>query len=95
MNNNTSLEWFKLELAKLKLQQESLQSKIEELKDEKDYENWMEGEDCDCCDDDDEDNDEDGEYKWDGTQKFGDDYESNLDKEAYSVHSCYVSASER
>lgn len=52
MNNNTSLEWFKQELAKLKLQQESLQSKIEELQDEKDYENWMDEGDDDWHEDD-------------------------------------------
>ena len=64
MNNNTSLEWFKLELAKLKLQQESLQSKIEELQDEKDYENWMEGEDFDCWDNEDNDWDDEEEEEY-------------------------------
>jgi hypothetical protein len=85
MNNNTSLEWFKLELAKLKLQQDAIELQMERLKNTEQKQEEEEEIDEDDVDWDDND---DIDYKWDGTQDF-----SHLDdeeEERFSLDEEYV-----
>ena len=71
MNNNTSLEWFKLELAKLKLQQDAIELQMERLKNTEQEEEFDEDDD-DCCDE----NWDDDYTDWDN-----DDYEEQHEEE--------------
>jgi hypothetical protein len=72
-----SLDWFKQELAKLQLEEQRLKNEMMRAELEKQKVEEEEEDECDCCDDEDWD-DEDGDYKWDGTQNFGDDYDVDV-----------------
>jgi hypothetical protein len=66
------MDWFKQELAKLQIEEQRIKNEMLKIEMEEKRKEMLDDEDCDCCDDDDAD---DLDYKWDGTQDFGDDDE--------------------